>query len=51
MGASNPTELKCVSLSAHGCLLVGLSESLEVFRFPFGGGGGELVLHSAGRIE
>lgn len=35
MGASNPTELKCVSLPAH----VGLFEMLEVFRFAFGGGG------------
>ena len=51
MGASNPTELECVSLPAHGCLLVGLSESLKVFRFAFFWGGGKLVLHSAGRIE
>lgn len=37
MGAFNPTELKCVSLPAHGCLLVGLSESLEVLRFALWG--------------
>lgn len=37
MGASNPTELKCVFLPAQGYFLVGLSENLEVFRFAFWG--------------
>lgn len=42
IGASHPTGLKCVTLLAHGCILLDLSESLELL----GGRGQEkLRLH------